>query len=88
MRRYTEVKGMFSYVINTESEFGQFLTVGFEHDYLPVFLIMTLSGQVYDIHLHKPLIRQKTLTSNMSLNYLDLGRARSSWFCQPRPRSS
>lgn len=79
---------MFSYVINAEREFGQSFTVGFEYDCLPVFLIMTLSGQVYDIHLHKPLIRQKTLASNMSLNYLDLSRARSSWFCQPRPRSS
>lgn len=73
MRRCTGVKGMFSCVINAVSQFGLLFTVSFEYDCLPIFQLKCLSGQVYDIHLCKPLIRQNILASNMSLNYLDSG---------------
>lgn len=59
MRRCTGVKGMFSYVTNAVSKFGLYSTVIFEYDFLPIFQLMYQSGQVYDIDLHKPLIRQK-----------------------------
>lgn len=61
MRRYTRlVKGMVPYAIDAVSEFGLFFTVSFEYDCLPIFQLMCLSGQVYDIHPSKPLIRQNT----------------------------